>query len=320
MNQSTVDWLLEGDPAIVYQTRRHLLQASQSELRKAQRAIARVGWGHRLLQKQGPDGHWGRGAYQPKWICTHYTLLDLKTLGIQAENAACRKAVELLLANKVGRDGGINYARTVPYSDVCINGMLLNIASYFLPRAERLHPIVDYLLARQFPDGGWNCLYYQGATHGSFHTTIGVLEGLAECCQAGEGYRRRDTQQAISDGLEFLLVHKLCRSHTTGKLVDPRMLCLSFPSRWRYDILRGLELFCSLRASYDERMSDALAVLKQKRRGDGRWPLQLKHPGQTHLEMEKVGRDSRWNTLRATRVLRHFGQDTEAHSVPQGHA
>ncbi len=307
MEHTVTDWLLEGDPAIIYQTQRDLLHLPQTTLRQAQQKIAQTGWGCTFLKRQGPDGHWGRGPYQPKWICTHYTLLDLKTLGVCPDNLACRKAVRLLLANKTGLDGGVNYARTIPYSDVCINGMLLNIAGYFDPAVESLHQIVDFLLSRQLPDGGWNCLYYKGATHSSFHSTIGVLEGLAQYRGAGQGYRRSELSRAIANGLEFLLVHKLCRSHHTGKLIDPKMLSLSFPSRWRYDILRGLDLFREADSSYDERMAEALDVLQKKRLPDGRWPLQSKHPGQTHFEMEKVGKPSRWNTLRATRVLKHFG-------------
>lgn len=306
MAQAVMDWLLQGDPAIVYQAQRDLLHLASAELQKTRQTIARTGWGRAFLDQQRSDGHWGRGAYQPKWICTHYTLLDLKTLGILASHQACVKAANLLLAGKVGLDGGINYARTIPYSDVCINGMLLNIASYFLPGAGSLHPVVDYLLERQFTDGGWNCLYYQGATHGSFHTTISVLEGLAEYQLSGASYCRAETSRAITRGLEFLLVHRLCRSHTTGKLVDPKMLLLSFPSRWKYDILRALELFRRAEASYDERMAEAIDVLQKKRRPDGRWPLQMKHPGQTHFEMEEAGHPSRWNTLRAIRVLGHF--------------
>ena len=306
MERTITNWLLDGDPAIVYQTQRDLLHLPQAKLRRAQQAIARGGWGRALLDQQRQDGHWGRGAYQPKWISTHYTLLDLKTLGVSSENKACRKALGLLLASKTGLDGGINYAKTIPYSDVCINGMLLSMASYFLPRSASLHPIVDYLLQRQFQDGGWNCLYYKEATHSSFHSAIGVLEGLAEYQRAGDSYRQAEVRRSINAGLEFLLVHRLCRSHTTGKLVDPKMLCLSFPSRWKYDILRALELFSQVGAPYDERMSEAIDVLQKRRLPDGRWPLQMKHPGQTHFEMERVGKPSRWNTLRATRVLEHF--------------
>ena len=302
-------WLLQGDPSIVFQTKRDLLGASRSELEAAQRKISREGWGKAFLDRQNADGHWGRGAYQPKWICTHYSLQDLKTLAIRPDDPGCRKATELLLASKTGADGGINYARTISYSDVCINGMLLSIASYFTPESGKLNQIVDYILDRQFEDGGWNCEYYRGAKHSSVHSTIGVIEGLIEYGLTSSRYRNKERSKAIAEGLEFFLRHRLYRSERTGEPIDLKMLKLSFPYRWRYDILRALEAFVSARAPYDERMTDAMNEVLKKRRSDGTWPLQSKHPGQTHFEMEKAGEASRWNTLRALRVQKHFRMD-----------
>jgi hypothetical protein len=302
-------WLLEGDPSIVFQTKRDLLGVARGSLETAQRKISREGWGKAFLDRQNADGHWGRGAYQPKWICTHYTLQDLKTLAISPDNPGCRKATELLLASKTGADGGVNYARTVAYSDVCINGMLLNIASYFTPESSKLNQIVDYILERQFEDGGWNCMYYLGATHSSVHTTIGVLEGLIEYGLTRSKYRSKERANATSEGLEFLLRHRLYKSERTGEPFDPKMQKLSFPYRWKYDILRALEAFVAAKAPYDERMTDAMNELLKKRRPDCTWLLQSKHPGQTHFEMEKVGKPSRWNTLRVLRTLKHFHMD-----------
>jgi hypothetical protein len=84
------------------------------------------------------------------------------------------------------------------------------------------------------------------------------------------------------------------------------MLMLSYPSRWRYDILRALDYFQSAGIGFDNRMSDALEVLMAKRRTDRTWPLQARHNGLIHFDMEQPGKASRWNTLRALRVLIHF--------------
>ena len=299
-------WLLAGDPSIAYQTKRDLLDASESAQRAAQKRISREGWGRAFLERQRPDGHWGRGAYQPKWICTHYTLMDLKTLAIGRDNPECRKATNLFLSSKPGADGGLNYARTVAFSDICINGMILNMASYFAPESNALYHLIDYILSHQFEDGGWNCMYYQGAKHSSVHSTIGVIEGLIEFRKTASRYRYAELENSISKGLEFLLRHKLYKSERTGEPFDRKMLKLSFPCRWKYDILRAIEAFVSAEAPYDDRMLDAMDVIIKKRRTDGTWPLQAKHPGQIHFEMEKVGTASRWNTLRVLRVCRHY--------------
>jgi hypothetical protein len=302
-----INWLLSGDISIVYQTRRDLLSAGLDDLSELQQRIETDGWGKRFLNKRKKDGHWGEGFYAPKWSCTHYTLLELIGIGIDPQNQKCRESARMILGCKLGQEGGINYARTVKYSDVCINGMVLNILCYFQLRDELLAAIVDYLLAKQMNDGGWNCRYFQGAVHSSLHTTVSVLEGFGAFLKNKYEYRTEEIKAAIKKGIDFILEHRLFRSHRTGKVIDRRMLRLTYPPRWHYDIVRGLDLFRSLGVPYDERMKDALEVLLHKRREDGKWPLQMKHEGKIHFDMEQVGTVSRWNTLRILRIFKYYG-------------
>jgi hypothetical protein len=300
-----IDWLLAGDVAIQYQVRRDLLDEERPDLRAR---IAVEGWGAQFLAARHPDGHWGRGFYQPKWISTHYTLLDLKHLGIAPDHAQIRASIGQILAQHKSADGGVNPAKTIANSDVCVNGMVLNYAAYFALPAASLQSIVDFLIGVQMPDGGFNCESNQhGAVHSSLHSTISVLEGIAEYLVNSYTYRAAELDAIARQAWEFVLQHRLFRSDRTGAVINPRFLLLSYPSRWFYDILRALDCFRSVGAGYDPRMQDALDVLLQKRRGDGAWPLQAKHPGQVHFDMEAAGQPSRWNTLLALRVLKHFG-------------
>lgn len=301
-----IEWLLQGDRSIVYQTKRDLLNASPDELDLLRSRIELEGWGKQLLDRRGPDGHWGRGYYQPKWTSTHYSLLELKALGVTPSNRACRDTLKMILEKPLAPDGGINYAKTVPYSDVCLNGMVLNMACYFQMDQVLIDPFVDYLLRNTLPGGGWNCQHLQGDRHFSVHTTLSVIEGLTNYRQSGYKGREKEIAIAIAGGEEMLLTHRLYRSHRTGKPMDQKMTMLSYPSRWRYDILRALEYFRLTDRPFDPRMTDAIDILKRKRRKDGTWPLQAKHPGQVHFDMEMPGQPSRWNTLRALRVLNHF--------------
>jgi hypothetical protein len=145
-----------------------------------------------------------------------------------------------------------------------------------------------------------------GARHSSPHSTISVLEGILEYGRQGYAYRAAELEQAAAEAREFILQHRLYKSDRTGQIINSRFLLLSYPSRWFYDILRALDYLQDAGVAYDARMQDALEVLGKKRRQDGAWPLQARHPGQTHFEMETPGQPSRWNTLRALRVLRHF--------------
>lgn len=304
---NVLDWLLQGDIAVAYQVKRDLQKAPPEELSDLRKEIPRQGWGAALLQARRSDGHWGEGFYRPKWTSTHYTLLELKGLGTPETNQECSASTSMIFADSLGRDGGVNYAKTVKDSDVCINGMALGLGVYFKTKAILLESPLDFLLRTQMADGGWNCEHLRGAVHSSVHTTLSVLEGLTEYLEAGIPYRSVQVLAARERGEEFLLQHRLYLSHRTGRIMDPKMTRLSYPPRWRYDILRALEYFRSSGRLYDSRMDCALELLLKKRRKDGTWPLQMKHPGKTHFEMEKVGRPSRWNTLRALRVLEHFG-------------
>lgn len=329
-DEAIISWLLEGDASIQYQVYRDLLGADPPTLAALQRRISQEGWGAGFLARQGANGHWGRGFYQPKWTSTHYTLLDLKCLGLSRDNPGARRAVQMMFDPSMDREGAVNYAVTKRPPDVCINGMALGYASYFRVADPRIHGIVDYLLRVEMPDHGWNCEFIHGATHSSMHSTISVLEGLLEyrrwveqeatepegCArdhsafpQRGSGCVRLEAiRQAEARGVEFILCHRLFLSDHTNEVIKPQFLMLSYPSRWHYDILRGLDYFQAAGIPYDDRMAPALAVLVKKRRTDGTWPLQRKHPGNVHFDMEQVGEPSRWNTLRALRVMKAYAQ------------
>ena len=305
-DQSVSDWLLAGDISIVYQAKRDLLPAAEPELQQLQVRIPLEGWGQKLLDARRPDGHWGRCYYSPKWTSTHYSLLDLRLLCPPRDNRPCRETLSMLLSECIAKDGGVNYAKTVPDSDVCIAGMVLNMACYFGMEQTLLTTLVDFLFRTSLPIGGWNCAHTKGHQHFSAHITISVLEGLLSYLQWGYTYRHADIGALVAAGEEQFLIHHLYQSHTSGEPMDVRMTKLSYPPRWHSDILRVLDYFRAAGRPYDPRMDDALRILRTKRHRDGRWPLQANHPGQVHVAMEAPGKASRWNTLRALRVLVHF--------------
>ena len=302
-----ITWLLDGDVSIQYQVHRDLLATEKSHLRER---IATAGWGAQFLSFRNKEGHWGQRFYQPKWISTHYTILDLKNLAISPKNEEIRQSLSQVIQKLKGPDGGIFPIGTEKKSDVCVNGMFLNYASYFWTMEDDLKSIVDFLLSVHMKDGGFNCNSNGiGAIHSSMHSTISVIEGILEYAKNGYRYRLEELQEAEDRSRKFLLQHRLFRSDRTGKIIDKKMIMLSYPSRWRYDILRALDYFQFAGINYDPRMRDAIDMVKKKRRKDNKWPVQAKHTGQTHFDMEKTGGPSYWNTLRAMRVLKHFSLD-----------
>ena len=239
-------------------------------------------------------------------------MLDLKNLSISNHQKEIIETSRKIAHENKAPDSGINPIETKSKSDVRINGMFLNYASYFETNENDLTSIVDFILSQQMKDGGFNCQFNRkGATHSSLHSPLSVLEGVLEYTLKGYTYRIKDLIKAENDSREFILQHKLFRSDHTGEIIDSKMIMLSYPSRLRYDILRALDYFQCAGSEFDVRMTDALDVLIQKQRQDRKWPLQAKHPGLTHFDMEKPGTASRLNTLRALRVLNHFGYSQE---------
>jgi hypothetical protein len=295
-----IQWLLAGDPAIRWQTLRDLIG---SDFQIERERIAAEGWGARLLALQDQSGLWAGGIYTPKWTSTTYTMLLLRDFGLPSANWQAQKACQLLLNRGFYRDGGINYSSSLKHSETCVTGLILSILAYFQFEDDRIHALADHLIVQQMPDGGWNCQSYKGSTHSSFHTTILVLEGLREY----EKFQPRNVekiQQAQQRAREFLLIHRLFKSHRTGKVARPEFTRFSFPPRWYYDILRALDHFQECSAERDDRLADAIAIVLKRRAPDGKWRLQNRHPGKSFFEMENVGEPSCWNTLRALRVLK----------------
>jgi len=314
----TIDWLLAGDPSIRWQTLQDLTGASAAIVDRERRKVAREGWGARLLAEQDRDGRWAgnrrspdTGLYSPKWISTTYTLLELRDFGLAPNNRQARKGCALLLDRGLQRDGGFNYgdwAKWTGTSETCVTGMVLSLLSYFEYDDERLETVVRHLLDRQMPDGGWNCRLPRGATHASVHTTISVLEGLNYyerlVGRVGQVRLVGQVRAAQRRGREFLLAHRLFRSHRTGAVMKPQFVRFAFPPRWHYDVLRALDHFRSVGARRDPRLSDAIEIVRRSRRPDGHWILDHAYRGQTYFQLERVGAPSRWNTLRAWRVLK----------------
>jgi hypothetical protein len=323
-----IQWLLDGDPAIRWQTLRDLTGAAESSVARERRMIARHGWGARLLARQDPDGRWAggqssdSGLYSPKWTSTTYTLLLLRDFGLPPANPRIRKACKLLLDHGLQPDGGISYGTWAQWTrrgETCVTGMVLSILSYFECADERLHTVADHLLEQQMADGGWNCQRPTGATHSSVHTTISALEGLKYYELFG-GRALRKVREGQRRGREFLLVHRLFRSDRTGQVIKPLFTRFAFPPRWHYDILRALDYFRAVDAPRDPRLADAIDIVLGSRLRDGRWALQHSHTGQTYFTLEQRGAPSRWNTLRALRVLKWWDSRRSSRPGARGHA
>jgi hypothetical protein len=297
-----VEWLLDSDPSIRWQVMRDLLDAPPDEVAAERAKVATEGWGAQLLAAQPPDGVWGGGAYFPEWTATTPTLSLLRHFGLDPKSPQARRALELVRANARWEYDNLPYfgGEVEP----CINGQAVAIGAYF---GEDVRGIVDRLLTDQMADGGWNCEQERGSTRGSFESTINVLEGLLEY-ERTIGANGQVTAARLR-GQEYLLERRLLRRLSTGELAQPRWLYVAFPNGWHYDVLRVLDHLRNAGVAPDERMAEAIDIVKAKRDAEGRWPLDHVFHDELLADMGEVeDQPSRWLTLRALRVLRWAGR------------
>jgi len=303
---SAVDWLLDSDPSIRWQVMRDLTDGPPNVVAAERAKVATEGWGAELLARQTPGGPWGgdpskaEWTSSPEWSCL-VTLVQLREMGLDPNSAEARHAVALVRDNVTWKwwDNNPFFVGEV---EPCINGKVAAIGAYFGQDSQR---VVERLLGEQMADGGWNCEQENGATVGSFHTTINVLEGLLEHELAAGG--TEEGRAARLRGQEYLLSRRMLRRLSTTEIVDPAFTQFSYPWGYHYDVLRALDYLRAAGPPGDERAAEAIDLIEKKRGEDGRWSLENPHADQLDVDMgEEEGKPSRWNTLRAMRVLRWF--------------
>jgi hypothetical protein len=302
---ATIDWLLDSDPAIRWQVMCDLMEEPPDRVAAERARIATEGWGAHLLSLQAPDGQWGGRPWSHDWSDTFHVLELLRRFGLDPDSEPARRAIDLVREHvtwvggapeDTAWDGNRFFDGEV---EPCINGNTLATGAYF---GEDMTPLVDRLLGEQLPDGGWNCDVERGSTVSSLETTINVLEGLLEFEHAVGGASR--VGDARRRGEAYLLERRLFRRKSTGEVIDPDWLRFSFPTWFHYDVLRALDYLRAAHVAPDDRVAEAIGVVKDHRDPDGRWLLENVLEGDTHLDMEgPEGTPSRWNTLRALRVL-----------------
>jgi len=327
---NVVEWLLDSDPAIRWQVMRDLADSPEEPVAEERSRVASEGWGARLLALQRPDGQWDAGVPEfgstkaaewwkslgaarqgtlfPEWTSTTWSLALLRAFGLEPGSAAARSAVERVRDHiQWEHDGEPYFAGEV---EPCINGRAVALGAYFGVDVE---PVVTRLLSEQMSDGGWNCEQENGSTRGSFHTTINVLEGLLEF-ESREGSRPEVTAARLR-GEEYLLERRMFRRRSTGEVIEQDRTTeapavwtrFAFPAYWHYDVLRGLDYLRAAGAAPDERVAEAVDLVRSKRDAQGRWALEHVHPGRQYFAIDEgEGKASRWNTLRALRVLKWY--------------
>ncbi|WP_454042189.1 squalene cyclase [Cellulosimicrobium sp. Marseille-Q8652] len=311
-------WLLDADPALRWQVERDLLHAPSDVWEATRARVATEGFGARLLAHQDDDGRWAGGAYFPggaaatdaegraeegqPWTATTWSLNTLREWGLDPAVLRARRTAEFLAESCRWEYDDLPYWDGEV--DWCINAFTLANGAWLGADVEGLRRRV--LDGRQ-ADGGWNCAWVEGATVSSFHSTLNTLRGLL----AYEEITGRDeaVRAARATGEEYLLRRHLLRRLSTGEQVGDWVTRFAYPFRWYYSVLHATDYFRRAAAldgtAPDPRLAEAVGVVRARRRPDGTWLQEHRHPGRVWFEVDvPPGEPSRWLTLCATLVLR----------------
>ena len=305
MTDPVLGWLVDSDPSIRWQVMRDLTDTPADVVAAERSRVASEGWGLTLLEQQRPDGQWGDGVVHPFWWTNMYTLVFLRDLGVDPTDARVRAAIDLVRDDVTWGPEFHNSPFFEGEVEPCINGRVVALGAYFGVRSDRL---VDRLLGEALADGGWNCEAERGSVRSSFHTTLCVLEGLL-------AYEKTfGAAPAVTDGRrrgeEYLLERRLLRRLSTGEIINPEWTQLAFPPLWHYDVLRALDYLRAAGMQPDARLDEAIGIVRERRQGDGRWLLDVRHRNTLHTHFAgEVGEPNRWITLRARRVLNWCAAD-----------
>ncbi|OAN42748.1 squalene cyclase [Microbacterium sp. H83] len=313
MSTRTRDWLLDGDPAVRWQVQRDLLHAPDAEWQATRARVATEGFGAALLARQDADGRWAGGAHFPAgyfddgppsepgqpWTATSWSLNQLREWGVDA--AALGDTAERLDRNcRWEYDDMPFWGGEV---DVCTNAFTLANGAWLGADVSRL---VAWFPEHRLDDGGWNCEAEEGdSVRSSFHSTLNAVRGMLSYeLSTGDASLR----EARHSGEEYLLRRRLLYRESTGERVGDFVDHFVHPQRHRYSALTALDHFREASitdgTTPDERLADAVEVVRAARRSDGTWLQGAPLPGRTWFEVDAPeGQPSRWLTLVGTRVL-----------------
>lgn len=259
------------------------------------------GWCAKLLGLQDANGLWSASLYNGKWISTTYTLYLLKLFGLLPFSDQAMVACARLFTQGLYADREIRFSRNQSIQDLGVTGLILSLCCYFGYHHENIHTVAHYLIGQQGKEGNWLPNDAEESLPYTFDTTLLILEGLLH-------YRLRYTPstgeiaRGEARGQEFLLKHELYLDG--GKPIKPSWMSFAFPPYWFYDVLSALDYFRQFRENSDDRLQAGMDLVSKKQNPDQTWNLGRKHPGKTHVEMEDPRKPSKWNTLRALRVLK----------------
>jgi hypothetical protein len=303
-------WLLDSDPAIRWQVMRDLTGEGPNAIAAERSRVATEGWGAQLLALQSAAGNWG-GPKED--LVALYTLVVLKDLGL---DPACKEARKMI--DRVDKRLVFKALNNRPFlhgeKEPCINGRILAIGSYF---KEPNDALANQLLGEQLEDGGWNCeawpfLSPETPPKPALFVPYHHLRARRTASNTNAQGANRRPSLGPARGPKTICSSAACSARSEPAKSSTTAGFASRSRRFGTTTSCADSIICGMQEpNPTDRVDEAIETVIERRHQNGRWPLNLLHPEHIPLEMETgVGRASRWNTLRALRVLRWYNNST----------
>ena len=325
LKKDSTEWLLEPDnPSVTYLTLTEILgkPENNSQVKKSKIDIMKKGPVPKILAKQNDEGYWGIAEdfyMRSKYKGTVWSLIILAELGADGRDERIKKTCEFLL--KISQDyesGGFshrgNFNSGGNHNDIipCLSGnMVWTMIRFGYLNDLRVQKAINWLIKHQrYDDGiaqapeGWPYRYEK--CWGTHTCHMGIVKTLKALAEIPPNKRSKSVNNTIENSVNYLFKHHLYKkSHDLSQVGHQDWIKFGFPRLWQTDALEMLEILINL-DYYDKRMQDAVDLIVNKQNNEGKWNMERTFNGRFQTSIEPKGKPSKWNTLKALKVLKRF--------------
>jgi hypothetical protein len=330
---SSLPWLMEDDPenpGVRYFALKDLLgkPANDPEVVQAREVVMSTGPVPAILDAQAPDGYWVKPGpgYFPQYRGTIWAVTMLSQLGADGADPRVLRGCQYVLEHAIDKNGAFSMSAVPSQAILCLNGHLLaSLLDLGWLGDERVERALEWVARVVTGEGVAPTAekeaplrYLKSGTCGprfccSYNLkkpcAWGAVNVMQAFSQLPQQARTPLIQRAIDTGLEFLLSKDpAVADYPMGSGTKPsgNWFRFGFPLFWVADLLQNLEVLASFGCGSNPRLSAAMDFVSSKQDEQGRWKIERSYNGKTLVDIEEKGKPSKWVTLRALRVLKHW--------------
>ncbi|MBN1682929.1 nitrogen fixation protein NifH [Candidatus Bathyarchaeota archaeon] len=319
-----MSWLLEKNyPSVRFWALLDLMDKSSTnpEVLETQNNIMKSPEIMHILEAQNKEGYWinKTNIYLPKYTATTHCLLILAELGAK-KTPEIEKGIEFVYRSQ--RNSG-HFLVDIPKTKkgksssvkdgCCIDGNILTYLIHFgYLNDDRTKKLLNFIIDYHSDDSaGWKCRSYPINKNGVFpiNCYMGAVKVLKALSFIPKEKRSKSLNFLVDREVENILenyIYKYLRNPDGSRKDKAGWKKFGFPLFYQSDALEVLDILVRLGKS-DDRMQPAIDLVLKSRQPNHKWLLNNTFNSKMLVNFEEKGKPSKWITLRALRVLKHFG-------------